>query len=238
MRKTTRMIVLAAGFALVGSSTALAQGSSDSKVFVDVNVGIETRAKAFDTNATFLLFGETAAVATRQQPGTSLMADVRIGYRGWSRFGVALAVSGARNESVGQVTASVPSAIRFSSPSLLNLEAPGLIRREIAYHLQAVWFPQVSDKVTVAVYGGPSLIRLQRAVPSLSIAGATTTVTSANETGFAKGGHAGIDLTYPLSKRYGVGVFARYAVGSVDLPSESGVKVSGLQAGGGLRLRF
>ena len=60
----------------------------------------------------------------------------------------------------------------------------------------------------------------------------------ANETGTAKGVHVGGDLAHAFSDRFGVGVFVRYVAASVDLPSAAGVKVGGVQAGGGLRIRF
>ena len=69
-----------------------------------------------------------------------------------------------------------------------------------------------------------------------SAAQASTTV--ANETGTAKGVHVGGDLARAFSDRFGVGVFVRYVAASVDLPSAAGVKVGGVQAGGGLRIRF
>jgi hypothetical protein len=59
-----------------------------------------------------------------------------------------------------------------------------------------------------------------------------------NETGTAKGVHVGVDLAHAFSDRFGLGVFAHYVAASVDLPSAASVKVGGVQAGGGLRIRF
>jgi hypothetical protein len=63
------------------------------------------------------------------------------------------------------------------------------------------------------------------------------------------GGNIGVDVSYRVTRvsgvGVGVGIFARYAGASMDLPVPDGVtrsdtklKVGGGQAGGGLRVRF
>ena len=234
-----------AGLALACASPASAQAAAAARaerpVFLDLNAAFEAPPKSLETSGTFPLFGETGAAATRQQPGASVLADARIGYRVSPQFGVAFGFAGGRSETIGKTAASVPSAIRFASPSLVTLDAPGLKRREAGYHIQAVWFLPVSGSgdTALALSGGPSLIRLRQGVPRVAIDSAgQTSITVANETGAAKGVHAGVDLARPFSDRSGVGVFVRYVAASVDLPSAADVKVGGVQAGGGLRIRF
>jgi hypothetical protein len=51
--------------------------------------------------------------------------------------------------------------------------------------------------------------------------------------------HFGVDITYLVTPRYGVGVLARYTWGSADITgADESVTVGGLQIGGGLRIRF
>jgi hypothetical protein len=50
--------------------------------------------------------------------------------------------------------------------------------------------------------------------------------------------HAGVEAVRHLSSRFGVALFGRYVFAQVDLPSATGVDVGGLQAGGGLRIKF
>ena len=55
----------------------------------------------------------------------------------------------------------------------------------------------------------------------------------------AAGVNLGVDVTYLLTKRYGVGAMARYTVGSVDLDGATkSLSVGGFQIGVGARLRF
>ena len=55
------------------------------------------------------------------------------------------------------------------------------------------------------------------------------------------GGHACVDITYMWTTHFGLGGSARFAGGSVDVPTENGefsLSVGGFQGGGGLRFRF
>jgi hypothetical protein len=49
----------------------------------------------------------------------------------------------------------------------------------------------------------------------------------------------GVDVTYLVTKRFGVGGLARYTWGSADLDGAADkLTVGGFQIGGGLRVRF
>lgn len=208
--------------------------------FVDVSAGFVGESRTLQTSSSFPLFGELAAVATSVRPAASPLVDARLGFLATSNIGVALAVAGARGESAGVATASVPSPIRFASPSIVNLDAQGLKRREIDYHVQLVWRMPLTDRVNVGLFGGPSVIRVQQAFAGVTLASGTQTptVTAANATATAKGGNAGLEIAYAVSDRYGVGVFGRYVRATADFPGMTGVRVGGVQAGAGLRVRF
>ena len=244
MKKTTNIVLAIALFTLACSASARAQGVAQMNVdrhpFLDLNVGIEGAANALETSSSFPLFGELGGAATRQESGAGAMIDVRAGYRVSSRFGVALAVSGAKSESAGKAAVSIPSPIRFASPSVVSFDAPGLQRRELGYHLQAIWFVAAPGKIALAIFGGPSLVHLQQGVASVSV-GTGTQITSlnvTNESGTSIGSHVGLDISRPFSSRYGAGMFIRYVAGRLDLPSVAGVKAGGLQGGVGIRVHF
>jgi hypothetical protein len=65
-----------------------------------------------------------------------------------------------------------------------------------------------------------------------------TTNAKRNKVGFNAGG----DVAFIFSRQVGFGFTAQFAGATVDLPSAFGgttdVKAGGMQAGGGLRLRF
>jgi hypothetical protein len=229
------------GVALLRAAMAGAQTTaSDGPVFLDLHVGLAGRPGSLSASSSFSLFGETGSATTLVQPGNSSMLDVRVGVRAGRRFGAALAASGGRGESAAKATASVPSPIRFASPSIVTLDAPGLKRREVGYLVQAVWFLPVGDRLNLSLFGGPSLIHLQQGVPVVSIGNAAqaTSISVTNESGNALGGNVGVDLTSFVTSRIGAGLFVRYVAGRVNLPSAADAQVGGFQGGAGLRLRF
>jgi len=222
----------------VADAQTAAPGKIEHPVFVDVNAGFAGKPGALETGSTFAVFGETGSAATRQEPPSSGMFDVRLGYRITPRLGLAGVLSGAQGEANGKTAASIPSPIRFASPSIVSLDAPGLKRRELGVHVQAVYFVPLSGSVMLSISGGPSMVHLQQGVPNVTVNGSAPVVTSANETGNGLGGNVGADLTTLFSPRYGAGIFVRYVAANLNLPSATSVKVGGVQAGGGFRLRF
>jgi Outer membrane protein beta-barrel domain len=243
MMRSMALIALTGLLAAAGSAPAFAQaatrpGQADTPLFVDLNAGIASKPDALTTATTFALFGENGSAATRIESGTSAMFDVRLGYMVTPRIGVAAAVSGGRSDITGATTASVPSPIRFASPTIVSLDAGSASRREIGLHLQLVYGLPLSDTVTLSIAGGPSIVHLQQGVPNVSVTGGTPTAVSVNESGSGLGGNVGADLSARFSAHYGVGVFFRYVGASIDLPSASGVTAGGVQAGAGLRIRF
>lgn len=64
----------------------------------------------------------------------------------------------------------------------------------------------------------------------------TTAVTTQSKS--AIGFNVGGEGNYRLAPNYLLGIFVRYTMGKTDLPAVPDLKVGGLQAGLGLRLRF
>lgn len=223
---------------LLSRSEARAQTTPGARAFVDVNGGVQQLSPTLDGGGSFVLFGETGAVRTTQNISAGVLGDVRFGHRIGRRLAVAFAVSGFTTKSAGQGTVSEPSPILVASPTVVTVQ-PDLTRREIGYHPQIVWFVPLSEQFDVSIFAGPSFVRIQQNVITANVSSTqVVSVGTANESGMAFGGNAGIDATRPVSDRWGLGLFARYVFATADLPSASGVKVGGLQVGGGLRFRF
>ena len=235
-----RAIAAAALFTLAATVPAAAQASAggDRPLFVDISAGIGGKPSPLTAATTFTIFGEDGSAVTQVAPGVSALADLRVGYHVTPRVAIAAAFSGSQSNVSAAATASVPSPIRFSSPTIVSLTAPDATRRELGVHLQAVFALPLTDSLMVTIAGGPSIVHLQQGLPSVAISGTTPTVVPVNESGNGFGGNVGADLSTFFSDRYGLGVFVRYVAANVDLPSAAGVKAGGVQAGVGLRLRF
>ena len=130
------------------------------------------------------------------------------------------------------------------------------MRVEGGSNIQLMFVAYDRRGVRVRVFGGPSFFRVQQdavdevdynqdylvfsPVNSVSI----TTFTQRQVEGTGWGGHVGADVSYFFTHVVGVGGFARFTRGSVDIENTLAgggtvtVKAGGVQAGGGLRLRF
>ena len=207
--------------------------------FIDVNVGAQAPSRTVDASFTAPLYGDTLVVAIAVNVGVGPVFDLRGGYRVWRMLAVGAGFSFFSRSGDAAAVALIPNPLLFGHPVTRNLSASGVKHTEIGTHIIASWFIPVSDKVDVTISAGPSFIRLQQDVPTVTVtSGTQATVSVSRESKTAIGGNVGIDGNYFFTDNYGVGIFMRYAGASVDLPSASGVKVGGFQIGAGGRLRF
>jgi hypothetical protein len=240
MGKTMPVLVMVAGITLTGPPRAGAQGSTPEN-FIDLNVGAQPQRRTLSTSTSFPLYLETATVAVDQRITNGPMWEIGAGHRFSPSFAVRVAFSSFSSTGTASGVASIPNPLFFDQPLQESVGAAGLERTERAVHFQAVWFIPVTDEIDIALSAGPSFIRVsQQFAGNGTVAPGTQTLTLGNdtETGTAKGINVGFDGAYMFTKRYGVGLFIRYAGGSVDLPSASGVKAGGFQTGLGARIRF
>ncbi|MNC87192.1 hypothetical protein D3C83_28970 [compost metagenome] len=100
------------------------------------------------------------------------------------------------------------------------------------------------------VFGGPSIFRVKQGLvtdftytdaypfDTAAFGGGETVNASESKVGI----NAGADVAFFFTPQIGVGGMIQFAGTTLDLPSAAGgtqeVKTGGLQAGGGLRLRF
>jgi hypothetical protein len=237
MQKTVVLMVLAGLMAASGEARAQT-GASSARTFLDINGGVQGLSPALDAGGSFLLFGETGSVRTSQNLSAGLLGDVRLGHRIGQRFAVAVAIAGFTTKSPGLGIVSEPSPILVASPTVVSLQAD-FTRREIGYHPEVAWFVPWSRAVNMSIVVGPSFVHVQQNVMTATVSSAqVVSVGPSNESGMALGAHAGVDISHSLSRRWGVGLIARYVFASVDLQSASGVKAGGLQLGAGFRLKF
>jgi hypothetical protein len=246
MTNSRRILATAVLVLACAASDAWAQGQTGSvipeHVFVNVNAGAQPAQRTIDKSETFSVYGETASVSSVVPIRNGALFDVSVGYRVWQKLAIAVGYSTFGRPSDTSVVAVVPSPIAFDQFKTTTADRTDLEHEEKAIHIQVVWFIPVSDKIDVSISAGPSFIRVsQDVISAVTIAPGTqdiNTLTATTEEGTAKGGNVGLDINYLFTKNVGAGVFARYAGGSLDLPSAPGLQVGGFQVGAGVRLRF
>lgn len=248
-------VVLLVGLGSPAYAQAPAQIDWTGRGYFHVSIAGQAKDQTFNDSSTFTIYNERGAVASAQSIGGGTMFDIAAGARVWRNFGVGLGWSSVENKNDAFVSVRVPHPLVFGASREASATAEDLKHSENAVHLSLVWMLRLTDKIQLAVMGGPSFFTVRQeiatvrapqdirdAAPFTSVSISSVTVTDVKDS--PVGGHIGIDGTYMITPMIGVGVFARYAGASLDLPVEAGVtrdedlSTGGPQGGIGIRLRF
>ena len=218
--------------------------------FINVNGSVQTDDRVVAHSLQEALYDETAIYeATMTSPGGTVL-DAWAGVRVWGNVGVGLGGTVMNARGTTAISGSVPSPLFRNRPRTAALERQGLNHQQIGVHLPLVYMLPVSERVHVAVSAGPSWFRLRHdALATVSLSDEVapyaavdlTDFTATVEEGSGIGYNAALEVTYLLTRFFGVGLFLRYTGGSVEMPFPEGpqsVEVGGVQTGAGLRLRF
>ena len=169
--------------------------------------------------------------------------DVSAGYKVWRNLAVGVGYSWTSSKADAAISANIPDQLVTDLLRPASGSAPDLNHTEGVINLVGTWMVPVTDKIDVGIAAGPSIFMVKQDLPDAltvnepgpTISGVTTRSVSKTGGGF----HAGIDVTYLVTKRFGVGGLLRYTHGSVSLEGASdGLTVGGFQIGVGGRLRF
>ncbi len=214
------------------------------KGFVTVNGGVQVGSHDLTATQSFDLYDETATVTSSSKVKSGGLFDIGGAYRVWQNVAVGVVYSFTSSDSNATINASIPDPIRFDSPRSVQANASGLKHKENVLHLDATYMMPVTDKIDVGLSAGPSIFFVKQDVvaslPIVSEPGPTVgapVVSGDSET--AVGVNFGVDVTYLVSKKWGVGGLARYTWGSATFAgTDDSLTLGGFQIGGGLRVRF
>jgi hypothetical protein len=222
------------------------------RVFVNVSLVFQIKANTnITTSSTSTVYAETATIDSAQViESQAATFDIGGGFRVWRNLGVGIGYSQLSTTGAAAVSAKVPHPLLYDQPRTATASATGLQHSEKQVHIYALWMLPLAPKIDVAVFGGPTIFMLKQGVVgavSFSEVGAPYTSVNLNyntyevskgKTGF----NVGADLTYKITKMFGVGGFFRYAGTTIEItpPGSAAVKVSvgGVQIGVGGRIRF
>ena len=226
---------------LAGVQQAQAQGAPEQKLFANIEFGAQPTQRTVTSSTSFSLYDETATVTTSQPIHNGPLFGGSVGYRFMPNVGVAVGFTyfNARS-SDSDIVASIPDLLFFNRSKTVTATATGLKHKQLGVHLQAVWFHPVSEKLEVVLAGGPSLFNVKHDLATATVVTGTQNLTTAitTQSKSAIGFNVGGEGNYRLAPNYLLGIFVRYTMGKTDLPAVPDLKVGGLQAGLGLRLRF
>ena len=247
MKTTTTIVAIIAALTLGTALTAGAQTASpESKAFVSISVGGQFQSHDFTGVTTFPLFGETGSVTANQTVGSGFVFDASGGYRFAGNvfagnLAGAVGVSTFNGSGAAAAVASIPNPLFVGKPAIVTFDASqygDLQQTNVAINFQIVWMKTIRPRLDLAAFGGPSVIHVSQDIASATPVLNTTPTVERQTATTGKAGTVGVDLTYRMNDRYGVGGFVRYLGGSVDLPAVENLGIGGVQAAGGIRVRF
>ena len=254
-------LITGAVCALAMAATAEAQTTVE-RVWIDVNAG-----SAWAAEDTFLM---TASVDRAHEPAEfaahyhiprAASFDFGGGVMLTPRVGVGINVGGSAHEGQADLSARLPHPYFLEAFAIANgLTDIPMQRIERSLHLQVMLVALRTRHFRLRAFGGPSYFRIEQDsvtdivyhqfyfVHAPVNAAELTEDQLERVAGSGWGFHAGADGSVFFTRIIGVGGFARYGRGSIDLENTVaralgqhavvGVKAGGVQVGGGLRLKF
>ena len=245
-----RQIVLAAALAAASAHGVVAQTLPPSRGFLVVNGGYQLTTNDFSDTAVRRENAEDGRIDADYTVKGGPSFDVAAGGVLWRKLGVGVGVSRFSVATPTSLAGTVPHPFFFNQLRSVNGEAAGLKREELAINVQVRGVFPVGAKLQVMVFGGPSFFQVKHGVvnnftytesypyDSATFGAATTADSSASKMGFNGGG----DVAFFFARQVGVGATVQFSGTTVALPSAGAasqdVKVGGIKAGGGLRVRF
>lgn len=241
------MKIITAGLfcvALCAAATpAHAQMAWTDKGFVNVNVGFQAGSQDFTVATPFEIYGEEGTVTSTMETKVGGFFEVAAGYKVWRNLALGLGYSVGSGSSDASLNATVPDPLVFDSLRSVTASASDITHREQAIHITGTWMIPVTDKVDVGIAFGPTIFNVSQDVPNgveVTEPGPSITRVNVEDIGeTAVGFHLGVDVTYLVTPRIGIGGLARFTRGSVDVENASdSLKAGGFQIGVGARYRF
>jgi hypothetical protein len=235
--------VLCLVFCALLAPRAHAQMKWTDKGFANINIGGQSGSHNVETTTTFEVYDEDAQVTTTQKTGGGFLFDMNGGYKVWRNLVAAVGYTFMSDSTDGAVTAAIPNPDVFTQPRTVTTTVSGLSHAEHAINLMGVWMVPMTDKIDVGISFGPTIFIVKQELPgTINFTEPGPTVTDVVKEKVSKttaGINMGVDVTYLLTKKMGVGGILRYTWGSVDLDgAKDKLTVGGFQIGVGGRYRF
>ena len=224
------------------AAPAHAQMAWTDKGFVNATVGFQAGSQDFAVSTPFEIYGETGAVASTMETKVGGFFDIAAGYKVWRNLAVGLGYSVGSGSSDASVTANVPDPLVFDSFRAVTASVSDVTHREQAFHFTGTWMIPVTDKIDVGLAFGPTIFNVSQDVPNgvdVTEPGPSVTRVNVEDVGETTVGfHLGVDVTYLVTPRIGIGGLARFTRGSTEVGEGNDLDLGGFQIGAGLRVRF
>jgi hypothetical protein len=235
---------------LAPAGTAAQDRSWNDRGFLSLSGGAQIVSTDFSNSATFTLHAEEARFTADYEAGTGGLFDMSAGLRVWRRLAVGLAVSHNGRNATASVHAKLPHPFHFDRPRDVSGQVDRIRGRETSVGFTLTWVEPVADRIDLVFFGGPTVVALRQELirqvrftenypfDTATFTGTATVTQSTSGAGI----QGGVDVTYLLTSRIGVGGMLRFTYASVELqalPGQSAPATAGsVQTAFGFRFRF
>lgn len=217
--------------------------------FAVVSAGGQVAAPGYTSTADFMVHAENATLTADAAIGAGPAFGARGGLRVWKNLALGGGLEVASTSQELAVTGRLPHPFQFNQYREVEGTASGLDRDETLVAVELSWLVALARRVDMFVFAGPAYIsvrqdmatRIQFTETYPYDTAAFTGVETASVSGGGVGATAGIDVSYLVSKRLGIGGEVRYSYASATLkPSTqpADVRLGGLHAAFGVRVLF
>ena len=212
------------------------------KGFVNFSVGVQAGSHDLSVTSPFEIYNETGSVSSVTDVKGGGLFDLSAGYKVWRNLAVGAGFSRTSGSSDADITANVPGPLVFDNFRTVTSTISDLDHTERTFYITGTYMIPLTTKFDVGVTFGPAFFSLDQEVPTsvtVTEPGPTIDQASGEVSESGVGIHLGVDATYLVTPRIGVGALARYTRGSVDIEgAEEKLTVGGFQLGVGVRFRF
>lgn len=237
MTRVKTLVAVGAAIILSGPTGAFAQGGDELTPFVTIYGGAQPMRRTITAVDRFELFEEQATITSIQRIRNGAVIKGAAGYPILGNLAVGGGLSYFGRSGTAVLQAELPDPAFYDRYTTVQLDADQLKHTELGINISLFYRAPVSPKFDLLVSGGPSFIRVQQEIATVTLSsGTNVAVTKALETGTAFGVNGGVDGIYKFTPSVGLGIFVHYVGGKLDLPSAPGLNVGGPQAG--LVVRF
>jgi hypothetical protein len=240
--KITTAGILALGLVAAPRVAAAQTMQFTDKGYVSVSGGAQAGSHTLESSASFPLYDETATISSSQKATGGGLFDIGGAFRVWGHNLLAgVSFSHTSSTSDASVSATIPDPVVYDKPRSVSASASGAKHTEDTVHINAIWMIPVANKMDLGVFAGPSIFAVKDSIPGVTVnePGPTLSVKFNDVSKTTVGVNFGADFQYLIGKKWGVGVLARYSVGSVDIPDTAKkLTVGGFDIAAGGRVRF
>jgi hypothetical protein len=233
--------------------TAVGPADAQERLRISANVGQQASTTTVSQEQLFDRYFEQGSFTFERTIPQSVIYDFGAMVRVWRGLYAGGAFSVFDQTGAGTVNGRVPHPLQFNKPRTTTGEIPNANRREFGEHITVGWAIPASGGLDFILSGGPSFFNTQQLFVTRLNFSLQDEVFPFDELAFPRadtetlrdnvfGYNAGVDMTWRINRRIGLGLLVRYSAGKKEftptgaLPVE--VTTGGLHAGGGMRVLF